>query len=95
MIFLNWRLDGSLPVARPDILNAKPLGHTINSRKSAVPLNAGPFWLQDCRIAAMIANALEYGETTRQFYRLYAWVIMPNHVHAVLQPNVELAVAMR
>jgi REP element-mobilizing transposase RayT len=34
-------------------------------------------------------------KTTRSFYRLYAWVIMPNHVHVVLQPHIELASAMR
>ena len=55
----------------------------------------GPFWLHDVRIAAMLANALHYGESARQFYRLHAWIIMPNHVHLILQPRIELSALTR
>ena len=57
--------------------------------------NSGPFWLRDERIAAMLVNALHYGETARQFYHLHAWAIMPNHVHVILQPRIELSSVMR
>ncbi|MBZ5626589.1 MAG: transposase [Acidobacteriia bacterium] len=40
-------------------------------------------------------DALLYGETVRKFYRLSAWVIMPNHVHVILQPHVALPTIMR
>ena len=43
----------------------------------------------------MLVNALHYGEITREFYYLYAWAIMPNHVHVILQPRIELPSAMR
>lgn len=43
----------------------------------------------------MLVNALHYGEVTRQFYHLYAWAIMPNHVHVILQPRIELPSVMR
>jgi len=43
----------------------------------------------------MLVNALRYGETVRQFYRLHAWSIMPNHVHVILQPRIELSSMMR
>jgi REP element-mobilizing transposase RayT len=43
----------------------------------------------------MLVNALHYGETPRQFYYLYAWAIMPNHVHVILQPRIELPSVMR
>jgi REP element-mobilizing transposase RayT len=43
----------------------------------------------------MLANALQYGETARQFYRLLAWVIMPNHVHVALEPRVPMPTIMR
>jgi REP element-mobilizing transposase RayT len=55
----------------------------------------GPVWLQDPRVASMLRNALQYGETARQFYKLYAWVIMPNHVHVVLEPRVPMPGIMR
>jgi REP element-mobilizing transposase RayT len=43
----------------------------------------------------MLVSALHYGETARQFYYLYAWAIMPNHVHAILKPRIELSAVMR
>ena len=43
----------------------------------------------------MLVNALHYGAVTRQFYHLYAWAIMPNHVHVILQPRIELPSVMR
>jgi len=43
----------------------------------------------------MLVNALHYGEIARHFYCLYAWAIMPNHVHVILQPRIELPSVMR
>jgi REP element-mobilizing transposase RayT len=40
--------------------------------------------LREDRIAAVVARALEFFDGSR--YRLFAWCVMPNHVHAVLQP---------
>jgi putative transposase len=38
----------------------------------------------------MVEEALQYGEAVRGFYSLYAWVIMPNHVHVVFEPKAAL-----
>ena len=43
----------------------------------------------------MLTAALQHGETARQFYHLHAWVIMPNHVHVVLEPCVAMPGIMR
>ena len=56
---------------------------------------SGPMWLQNPRIASVVANALLYGDTVRGFYTLHAWVIMPNHVHAILEPHTKLPAIMR
>src|SRR5204862_8074952 len=48
---------------------------------------AGACWLGREDIARLVAEALEYFHEDR--YRLLAWVIMPNHVHAVVQPSAE------
>jgi REP element-mobilizing transposase RayT len=32
----------------------------------------------------MMVEALQYGAATKQLYDLYAYVVMPNHVHVVL-----------
>jgi REP element-mobilizing transposase RayT len=39
----------------------------------------------DPSLAAMMQNALLHGDGTR--YRLFAWVVMPNHVHVLCQPQ--------
>ncbi len=49
-------------------------------------MQSGPLWLKDPRIANMVVSALLHGESVRVSYDLYSWVIMPNHVHAVLKP---------
>jgi putative transposase len=82
ILFLTWRLAGSMPV------RAWPAGP--NGRSPS-----GPLRLQDARIANIVASALRYGEAARGLYHLYAWVIMPNHVHAILQPRIELPIAMQ
>jgi REP element-mobilizing transposase RayT len=55
----------------------------------------GPVWLRDDQVARMVADTLLYGETGRPYYQLRAWVIMPNHVHVLLRPQVALPVITR
>jgi REP-associated tyrosine transposase len=43
----------------------------------------GACWLRDPRIAALMENALLHLDDQR--YRLIAWCIMPNHVHALIE----------
>jgi REP element-mobilizing transposase RayT len=54
----------------------------------------GPVWLQDLRIAGMIAETLRYGASAG-LYDLHAWVIMPNHVHAIIRPHKAMARIMQ
>lgn len=44
----------------------------------------GNCYLKDERVAELVQNSLLYFDGER--YRLYAWVVMPNHVHLVLTP---------
>ncbi|HPK75968.1 MAG TPA: transposase [Candidatus Latescibacteria bacterium] len=46
---------------------------------------AGACWLKDDSIAAVAARALRHFDGDR--YLLLAWCVMPNHVHAVVQPE--------
>jgi REP element-mobilizing transposase RayT len=55
----------------------------------------GPVWLRDDRVARVVADALLYGESGRHFYQLRAWVVMPNHVHVLLRPNISMPVITR
>ena len=44
-------------------------------------------WLRQPEIAQIVREALHYSEST--LYRLYAYVIMANHVHVLLEPALD------
>jgi REP element-mobilizing transposase RayT len=44
----------------------------------------GKCWMRRDDVAAIVAGALQHFD--RERYRLAAWCVMPNHVHAILQP---------
>ncbi|MDD4318807.1 MAG: transposase [Candidatus Peribacteraceae bacterium] len=83
---------------RRDILDAAQTGKrdlTPQERLHLVQLNSmsierylrcgyGDCWLQRETIATIVIDALKYFEGER--YRLFAWCVMPNHVHVVAQP---------
>jgi REP element-mobilizing transposase RayT len=46
----------------------------------------GKCWLRDGRVAGAVRDALLHFDGKR--YELYAWCIMPNHVHVVVRPMV-------
>ncbi len=43
--------------------------------------------LRDARVAAMVQESLQHFDGDR--YRLSAWVVMPNHVHMLVIPDLE------
>jgi putative DNA methylase len=47
----------------------------------------GSCYLKDERLAETVSNALLHFDHTR--YKLHAWVVMPNHVHALFTPETE------
>lgn len=44
----------------------------------------GECWLAKDPVAELVGNAIKFFEGKR--YRLYAWCVMPNHVHVVVMP---------
>src|SRR6185436_7875478 len=58
---------------------------TERERRIAACLDAGlgACWLKDARIAALVEDALLHFDGQR--YRLLAWCVMPNHVHALVE----------
>ena len=98
-MFVTWRLAGSAPRTRIPQL---PTGSPASAGRAFLLLDrevdkaaCGPVWLQDARVAGVVADALLYGANGRHFYQLRAWVIMPNHVHVLLQPKAPLPVITR
>ena len=102
-VFVTWRLAGSLPghaslicaASTDDRNRSSVLPQSLEQDEQLDRTHCGPAWLQDPRVASMVVEALLYGETVRRFYELHAWVVMPNHVHVVFQPNRELSSIMR
>jgi REP element-mobilizing transposase RayT len=43
----------------------------------------------------MVAERILYGDQQRHFYCVHAWVVMPNHVHLILEPWQEPPVILR
>ncbi len=90
-VFVTFRLAGSLP---------GPLGGGLRSQAGIGFFAAdceldraerGPVWLWDRRVAAMVIQALRYGESVKRWYSLHAFVVMPNHVHLVWTPVVSMS----
>jgi putative transposase len=91
-IFVTWRLFGSLP--RTVGARIKSSGNASGKRflvfdECLDSAKCGPLWLLDGKIAGYVRDALIRGAELGQ-YRLHAWVIMPNHVHVLLEPLVAL-----
>jgi putative transposase len=51
----------------------------------------GPLYLSDARIAEVVASAI----LDSADYELHAWAVMPNHVHLLVTPHVELPKLMQ
>lgn len=97
--FVTFRLADSLPreilarleAWRVDQLQRADVGERVQidtefSAKldSCLDAGSGECWLRDTRVAQLVAGALHHFDGDR--YRLHAWVVMPNHVHALVQP---------
>lgn len=94
-LFLTWRLWRAIPRRKPDVLYAASGQRFAAEDRELALFASGPRWLSDPRIADVVANAILRGDNQRQFYELYAWVVMPNHVHILVLPLAPAAIFMR
>ena len=87
--FITFRLAGSMPQAVLDQWRAELEKGEITDagfRKRIeiyLDQNYGERWLSDARIAGLVQDTLLNLDGKR--YRLIAWVIMPNHVHILIE----------
>jgi REP element-mobilizing transposase RayT len=95
-IFVTWRLAGSLPIGagrRQDRLRYCP--KTWGELDAELDHASGPRWLAKAELARIVQDALLYGEASKKWYTLHAWVVMPNHVHVVMTPHGDFSEIMR
>ncbi len=90
-VFLTWILHESLPEERvlPDGVDLVWQAF-ITVDRLLDEARSGPLYLRQREIAAMVTETVvAYGSALRQ-YDLHSYVIMPNHIHLLLTPRVEL-----
>ena len=91
-IFVTWRLWGSLPKGFAERLrkwNDDPQKQFLKADGMLDTVSAGPLWLKNPEIAGIVERAIHRGAELGH-YSLRAYVIMPNHVHVLLEPLVPL-----
>jgi putative transposase len=93
-LFLTWRLSGSLPAK---ILAALRASKTRERGKRFIEFDrqldqasAGPLWMKEANIAAVVAKGIRKVQE-EDFGQLYAWMVMPNHIHLLMRPSVPMA----
>ncbi len=103
-IFITWRLYGSLPAS---VLKKRSTGRNACATNTSESENSpgkqflhldaaldsakrGPLWLANPEFAAYAEYPIVHGAELGR-YQLHAYVVMPNHVHILLDPYVPLA----
>jgi putative transposase len=95
-LFLTWRLWGSLPRCITPNATYSTCGQEFVAQDRILDRQTtGPMWLKHPSIADLVSRAILIGDSERRFYDLCAWVVMPNHVHMLILPLVEVPILMR
>lgn len=90
---MTWSLHGSLPKGAGQLLIGRPLdaGRRFVALDQQMDAgNTGPTWLRNPAVAQTVANTLFLAAERWELYELHAWVVMMNHVHALLTPHRQL-----
>jgi REP element-mobilizing transposase RayT len=92
-IFLTWRLHGSLPANR-SFLSVTTSGRAFLAMDRILDhACTGPLFLRMPEIASMVVDSILFRDL--RHYQLHAYVVMPNHVHLLITPLVEVSKVMQ
>ncbi len=87
-LFITWSLHGALPHNRFPPPKALTAGQAfVWMDRFLDEARHGPTWLRRDDVAKVVVDALQYGADCLRHYDLYAFVIMSNHVHALVRPH--------
>src|SRR5262249_47177257 len=79
------RLHGSLPQNRTFPAATLSSGQAFQAMDRLLDeATAGPFYLRQPALADMVVEAIHYNAANLGQYRLWAFVVMPNHVHLLI-----------
>jgi REP element-mobilizing transposase RayT len=88
-LFLTWSLQGAIPRNR-----YPPPGHAAAGEAFVFidrfldQAKHGPTWMIRQEIAHLIAGALRFSADNLSQFALHAFVVMPNHVHMLVTPQI-------
>ncbi len=93
-MFVTFRMYGSLPPGRHFPGGRRSAGEEFLELDRLLDREGrGPLYLRMLEIAGVVAHAISQG--AEREYALHAWVVMPNHVHLLMTPNVSLPGIMK
>ena len=85
--FITWRLADSMPVSRRHEWEAFLQLEDESAKRKQIELyidrGLGACHLRDHRVAEIVQECLWRSDGVK--YRLFAWVLMPNHVHVLVE----------
>lgn len=92
-LFVTFRLQNSLPPNR-EFSGRLPSGKAfVYMDRLLEEERTGPTYMRMPAVAQVVIASIRKGAPAD--YRLHTWVVMPNHVHLLLTPNIEPSVALR
>lgn len=89
-IFVTWRLHGSLPRTKLQTSLTEGQEFVLLDRQLD-SASSGPTFLKDPQVAAAVAETFVIAANKWDLYELFAWVVMSNHVHLLIQPHKSLS----
>lgn len=91
---MTWRLYGSLPRSqwqgRSETCPTTEGKRFLLLDRQLDAARTGPTFLKNPRVAAAVVETLLTAGRGWKLYELFAWVVMSNHVHVLLQPHTPL-----
>jgi putative transposase len=87
-IFPTWRLHGSLPSNRrfnPSLTDGEAF---VAMDRVLDESRLGPLYLSIPDVARVVVEAIEYRHLRQ--YELHCYAVMPNHVHLLITPSIEV-----
>jgi putative DNA methylase len=94
-MFLTWRLHGSLSQGRVfPPANTHGQAFAVLDRLLDL-MTAGPLHLRRPEFAGMVVEALRHHDQDLHHYHLHSYVVMPNHVHLLITPEVPVSKLMQ
>lgn len=89
-VFLTWCLHGS-HVEQPRTQTESAGRAFLLYDRALDRASSGPKWLLKPAVAQCVVDSLRFGEQALNPYQLLAFCVMPNDVHVVIEPRIEVA----